>query len=224
MKTIKIKKITVLAVLLVLIMGTISFAAEKEYSYRTNVEILSEMTGKTVEDLREECAESGKNIWAVAEEEGILEEFKEEILETKKQAIENKVKTGSITEEQGNRIIENFKLKQNNCTGLGGNGFGMGMRNGNGNGQKLQDGSCLNNDYRRNNINRNPKVENNNTETNEALQNNGNNNKAITTINENSQNNGNNNNSYGRHNGYHQGNGGGNGIHKRDGTGIGCRR
>ncbi len=220
MKTLKFKKVGIFAVILVLFIGTVSFALESNYRYRTNVEILSEMTGKTVEEIREECVTTGKNIWALAKEDGILEEFKEEIFETKKIAIENRVKSGALSEEDGSRIIENFRSKQKNCTGLGGNGSGMGARNGNGNGQRLQDGSCLNNDNTRNNENQKPKVENNNSE-NQNISKPSNTNQNVVkpvTITKG------NNNGYKGNNSHHQGNGGGNGIQKRDGTGMGCRR
>ncbi len=117
---------------------------------QTPVEIISGLTGQTVEDLIEIRAE-GKTYGTIADEAGRLEEFQGQILEQKKLILDQRVKEGRLSQEQADEIYESIQDRQAFCNGSGegigrqagagfgnGNGLGLGqgfgMRNGGGQG------------------------------------------------------------------------------------------
>ncbi|MFA6941370.1 MAG: hypothetical protein WCQ54_10375, partial [Clostridiaceae bacterium] len=82
----------------------------------------------------------------IAKEAGKLTEFKNEILEIKKDALDAKVKNGTLSQERADEIMAALKENQENCDGTGSakvgqkmgagfggkNGGGMGKGQGNG--------------------------------------------------------------------------------------------
>lgn len=115
---------------------------------QTPAEIVAELTGKTVEDLYKERA-TGKSFGAIAEESGQLEAFKQLMLAQKKEVLDERVKAGTLTQEQADEIYKTLETNMLNCDGTGntrngngcnkglkgmgfGQGSGAGMRNGNG--------------------------------------------------------------------------------------------
>ena len=104
-----------------------------------------DITGKSVEEVIKIRQEENKTLGTQVDEVGKLDEFKQEILEQKKEILQERVADGRLTQEQADEILLNLETNQANCdgTGLGrgmmnGLGFGQGMmngyRNGNGNG------------------------------------------------------------------------------------------
>lgn len=129
----------------------------------TPAEVVSGLTGKTVEDLYKERS-AGKTYGTIANEAGKLEEFKAQILEQKKTVLEQRVKDGRLTQEQADQIYNSIKNNQATCDGTGsagigkkygfgqgsgmglgqGAGRGAGMRNGGGFGQEMGAGRGMN--------------------------------------------------------------------------------
>lgn len=121
---------------LVLSSGLMAFA---DYTYPTPAQIYSKLTNTTVEEAYN--AKGDKTFGQLAQEKGVLDEFKKANLESRKALLDEKVKAGVITQEQANTILENME----NCDGsLGqkrlGQGshmqFGKGSGNGMGKGNK----------------------------------------------------------------------------------------
>jgi len=118
-------------------------------TYKTPAEIVSGLTGKTVGQLYTERA-AGKTYGAIANEAGKLDEFKVQMLEQRKAALDQRVKDGSLTQEQADQIYNNIKANQTACDGTGnagigrkygagfgqGSGFGKGMNRGQGAGMR----------------------------------------------------------------------------------------
>jgi lipoate-protein ligase A len=108
----KIKKLlaafTVVGAITVL--GAIAFASPAS--------IISELTGKTAEEIAVE-RNSGNSCGTIAKEAGVLEEFKEAMLEEKKERLAKKVEEGTLTEEKANDIILQIEERQENCDGTG---------------------------------------------------------------------------------------------------------
>ncbi len=108
--------------------GVMGFA---DSNYKTPGEIFSKLTNTTVEEAYESKGE--KTFGELAQEKGILDEFRKENLDNRKAYLEEKVKNGSITQEQADLILENME----NCDGtLGQKKLGQGyhLKFGNGNG------------------------------------------------------------------------------------------
>lgn len=108
---------------------------------QTPAEIAAGLTGKTVEDVGKERA-AGKTYGAIAKEAGKFEEFKAQMLESKKAILDQRVSDGRLTQEQADKIYDSIKNNQAACDGTGnagvgkklgagfGKGFGMGKGQG----------------------------------------------------------------------------------------------
>jgi hypothetical protein len=103
---------------------------------KTPADIASELTGKTVEELRNERV-AGKTYGAIANETDKLEEFKAQILEQRKALLDQRVIDGTLTQEQADEIYNNLLNSIANCDGtkIGegiGKNFSVGFGKGNG--------------------------------------------------------------------------------------------
>ena len=117
------------------------------------------MTGKTVEEVNQERA-AGETYGAIANEAGKLDEFKSQMLEQKKAVLDQRVKDGTLTQQQADEIYDTIKNNQVTCDGTGniqngkrcgagfgsgaGKGQGMGRGIGRGAGMGFGGGSCIN--------------------------------------------------------------------------------
>ena len=136
------------------VIGLGSFAYASDFS--TPADITSELTGKTVESIREE-REAGKTYGQMAKDAGKQEEFKTKMIANRKAILSQKVSEGQITQEQADLVLKEIETNMENCDGTGGKevgkkngiGFGQGQGLGNGegrgqkNGQKLRDGTGM---------------------------------------------------------------------------------
>jgi hypothetical protein len=114
------KRITVVIAVIVVItaVGAV-FAAE----LKTPAEIVSGLTGKTIESLNEERA-AGKTYGTIANEAGKLDEFKAQMLEQKKAILDQRVADGSLTREKADEIYNALKENMASCDGTGSAGIG----------------------------------------------------------------------------------------------------
>ena len=144
----RLKKYAVIGSIILAMGATTAFAAS---SYTTPAEAAADLTGKSIEDVIAEKNETGKSFGAIANDAGKLEEFKKEILSIKKQLLDKKVASGTMTQERANEIYAALEENINNCDGTGaskigksmGAGFGSMMRGqGRGQGQGICNGSC----------------------------------------------------------------------------------
>lgn len=135
-----LKKISLVASL-VGVIGLGSFAYASDFS--TPADIASDLTGKTVESLKEE-RQSGKTYGEIAKEAGKQEEFKASMLENKKAILNERVSQGQITQQEADKILSEIQENMKNCDGTGSKGIGKkyGMGFGKGNGQGQGKGQC----------------------------------------------------------------------------------
>lgn len=106
---------------------------------KTPAEVVSELTGKSVEELTEE-RDAGKSYGRIAYEAGKLEEFKAGMLEQRKAILDQRVKEGKLTQAQADDILNKIKERHALCDGTGdpgigahrGKALGRGMKNGEG--------------------------------------------------------------------------------------------
>lgn len=158
MKTIKRLAIVGIAVLTLAAGAVTAFAASQ---YATPAEAVAGLTGREVQSVIDERTETGKSYGTIANEAGILDEFKPEMLETKKNKLAARVEAGRMTQEQADAILAKIETNQANCDGTGtghrmnGTGSGTGAKfgqgssqghgqSGRGMGNGLRNGSCLN--------------------------------------------------------------------------------
>jgi hypothetical protein len=145
----KIRNI-VAASALTLAMGVTSITVFAAAKYDTPQEALAGMTGKTVEEITERKAQENLTYGAIAAEEGKLDEFKVELLEQKREMMEERVTEGDLEKEDADAILERIQERQETCIGEGNPGegmmegsgvkFGNGPEDGQGNGNGLQSG------------------------------------------------------------------------------------
>lgn len=124
-------------------MGVTSLTVFAAAKYDNPWEALAGITGKTVEEIEEEHFEDGKMLYEIAEEEGKLDEFRNEVIEQKKELIEERVLEGSLSRERADEILENIENGIGPCGGglagqNNGLGFGRGMM---GRGRGMMNGS-----------------------------------------------------------------------------------
>lgn len=87
-------------------------------------DIAAGVTGKTVEDVAKERA-AGKTYGSIANEAGKLEEFKTKMLEQRKAVLEQRVKDGSLTQQEADKIYSAIESNQAICDANGSAGTGM---------------------------------------------------------------------------------------------------
>ena len=131
----------VTASLLVAAMGVTSVTVFAASKYGSPAEAAAALTGKSVEEVLQIRQEENKTLGTQVDEVGKLDEFQLEILEQKKEILQERVADGRLTQEQADEILANIETNQATCdgTGLGqgmmnGTGFGYGNCNGRGNG------------------------------------------------------------------------------------------
>ncbi|WMJ84826.1 DUF2680 domain-containing protein [Oscillospiraceae bacterium LTW-04] len=130
-------------------MAITTFAAS---TYKTPAEAVAGLTNREVQSVIDERTTKGKTYGTIASEAGVLEEFKSEVLEIKKDALAARVAAGTMTQAQADAIIASIEANQATCDGTGngagcgfGGGFGAGAGQGRGMGRGVCNGSYLNN-------------------------------------------------------------------------------
>lgn len=116
-----LKKLVAL-VAIVGILGTVgaTFAA----TTKTPAEIVSGLTGKSVEDITKDRV-TGKTYGTIANDAGKLDQFKTQMLEQRKALLDQRVKDGTITQERADAIYNAMKSNQALCDGTRNAGVGM---------------------------------------------------------------------------------------------------
>ena len=139
----------VAAGVLTLAMGVTSMTVFAAAKYDSPQDALAGITGKSVEEIAEMKVEN-KTYGAIAAEAGKLDEFKAELFEQKKEALQERVTEGKIAQEDADALLERVQEHQALCDGEGNPGEGLmegaglqlgnGPKDGNGNGEGLQSG------------------------------------------------------------------------------------
>ena len=131
MKLLKKFGVTSLAMVAFSAMSPTAFGAS---NYNTPAEAVAGLTGRDVQSVIIE-RQTGKTYGTIANEAGVLDEFKIEVLEIKKDILATRVTNGTITQEQADASIKAMEDRQADCDGTGQGGRYMGAGQGNGQGQ-----------------------------------------------------------------------------------------
>lgn len=134
----KNRKLTLALLVIIGLMtiGVVAFAAEA----LSPVDIVSQLTGKTVEELRDLRA-SGTTYGTVAKEAGVLDEFQKAMLESKKAILDERVASGDMTQAEADAAYAAIVAAQENCDGTGSARIGRELGIGFGQGGGLCDGT-----------------------------------------------------------------------------------
>lgn len=108
----KKRTLIVLTIAVSLLMATAVMAA----TYSNPAQIISELTGKSEADVTARRTQ-GVTYGQLAQEDGVLDQFKSNMLEYKKEIIDERVSQGIITEEQGANIKKAMEERISACTG-----------------------------------------------------------------------------------------------------------
>ena len=127
---------------IVLVIGATSVTALAASGYSTPADIVAGLTGQTAEDVITEKTDTGETYGAIAEDNGVLEAFKDQMMENKEALLNERVAAGTMTQERADAIIAAMEENQVDCDGTGTGGLGSGMGAGFGmNGQADCDGT-----------------------------------------------------------------------------------
>ncbi len=110
-----------------LVLSATSLSAFAASIYKTPAEAVAGLTGRTVESVIAERIETGKTYGAIADEAGMLEEYKAESLEMKKDSLDAQVAAGRITQERADAILKAIEENQTVCNGTGTARIGQSM-------------------------------------------------------------------------------------------------
>ena len=142
----------------ILVIGVTSVTAFAASGYTSPAQIITGLTGKSIESVIADKTESGSTYGAIASEAGVLDEFKAQMLEQRKANLSERVTAGTMTQERADEIIAAMEENQANCDGSGtgsgmcsgtctGTGAGLGNsagnRGGGQNGSGRGMGACL---------------------------------------------------------------------------------
>jgi hypothetical protein len=143
MKNMK-RLIVLVAAVGVLGLAGVAYAAD----IKTPADIAAALSGKSVADVTMERAE-GKTYGTIAKEAGKLDEFKAQMLEQKKAVLDQRVKDGTLTQQQADEVYNRVKTNQAACDGTGNAGigkkYGTGFGQGNGMGRGMGRGAGVGN-------------------------------------------------------------------------------
>ncbi|WP_101773277.1 DUF2680 domain-containing protein [Peptostreptococcus faecalis] len=148
-----IKKIMISSVVLLALSVGSSAAATTNYEDRAGV--IAELTGRKVQSIVDERIKTGKTYGNIAKDAGVLNEFRNKMLELDKEKLDERVKSGKITQKQADNTLAKIKANKDNCDGTSkknskiGNKYGNGKGQGHGHvgkgmGNGMRDGSCIN--------------------------------------------------------------------------------
>ena len=149
----KMKKILAAGVA-VFALSALSITAFAASAYNSPAEAAAALTGKTVESVVEQRQETGDSYCTIAEEAGVLDEYKAAVLEMKKDALDARVAAGTLTQERADEITAAIEENMADCDGSCDNsgaglgqkfGAGFGLGNGDGTGSGLGNGNCAGN-------------------------------------------------------------------------------
>ena len=147
----KKKKLAVLAAIVAIIMVGAVSASFAATNWQTPAEILSGLTGKSVDEVQSE-RQAGSPYGAQAEDSDVLEAFKTARLEQFRARLDEAVAQGDLTQEEADARYDYMVERQALCLGGGltggiagadGDGFGFGMGGGRGRGSSQVRGACM---------------------------------------------------------------------------------
>ncbi len=125
-----------LALVSMLFVFSVSVGAATEYP--TPADAVAGLTGRTVESVLEERRTTGKSLGTIAQEAGVLDEFKEACNAITEERLSAMVAEGRMTQKEADDALQAIKERRELCNGDGTNsGAGCGAFAGTGAGRGI---------------------------------------------------------------------------------------
>ena len=118
-----LKKITTFGAV-AFVIGVTSITGFAASIYNTPAEALAGLTGEAVESVIAEKVENKTTYGSMAADAGVLDAFKVEVLEIRKDRLADRVEEGTMTQERADAIIERIEERQLDCDGTGSGSIG----------------------------------------------------------------------------------------------------
>lgn len=112
------KNLSKISTLVLVLLLSISIKGMATVEYKHPAQTLSELSGKTVREIKEEH-NLGKSYGEIAKSYGVLDKFKLAKLNARKEKIEGLVRAGKISKEEGQKMYDDFKAYLDKWDGSG---------------------------------------------------------------------------------------------------------
>ena len=106
------RKIAILLTLVALVLGSLSVWAATD----SPAEFIANLKGINVDEAYS-LRSNGQAFGEIADEEGVLQEFKDNMYNYRKEIVDQKVEEGVITREEADKYLEDLKARFEECDG-----------------------------------------------------------------------------------------------------------
>lgn len=103
--------------------ATVGVTGVLAQSFLTPAELLSSLTERPVEELRTERFDSGLSYGQMAQEAGLLEDFKAGVLDVKRASLADRVEQGLLSQEEADALLSDLEARREDCSGEPGQGL-----------------------------------------------------------------------------------------------------
>lgn len=112
------------------IIGVSGFTAMAAADYTNPLQLVANITGRTVESVADEQYTTGKSLYTIADEAGKSADFKDGMVTLRKERLDQRVADGTMSRDRADAIVSNMKANDSGygygCGGYGGGGYGPG--------------------------------------------------------------------------------------------------
>ena len=116
------------------IIGVSGFTAMAAADYTNPMQLVANITGRTVESVADEQYTTGKSLYTIADEAGKSADFKDGMVTLRKERLDQRVADGTMSRDRADAIVSNMKANDSGYGyGCGGYGPGCGGYGGRGN-------------------------------------------------------------------------------------------
>lgn len=109
------------------IIGVSGFTAMAAADYTNPMQLVANITGRTVESVADEQYTTGKSLYTIADEAGKSADFKDGMVTLRKERLDQCVADGTMSRDRADVIVSNMKANDSGYGyGCGGGGYGPG--------------------------------------------------------------------------------------------------
>lgn len=112
------------------IIGVSGFTAMAAADYTNPLQLVANITGRTVESVADEQYTTGKSLYTIADEAGKSADFKDGMVTLRKERLDQRVADGTMSRDRADAIVSDMKANDSGygygCGGYGGGGYGPG--------------------------------------------------------------------------------------------------
>lgn len=110
------------------IIGVSGFTAMAAADYTNPMQLVANITGRTVESVADEQYTTGKSLYTIADEAGKSADFKDGMVTLRKERLDQRVADGTMSRDRADAIVSDMKANDSGygygCGGPGGRHHG----------------------------------------------------------------------------------------------------